>query len=77
MLLASWVPYVVFPGITLGAIVVVGWALSTYLQERRTAGPSTHAAQERLRILPAEVIGAVLSIALVVAISVATYHRMR
>jgi hypothetical protein len=77
MLLASWVPYVVFPAITLAAIILLGWGLSMYFQERRAAGPSAQSSQERLSILPAEVIGAILSIGLVVAISIATYHRMR
>jgi hypothetical protein len=72
---SSWVPYVVFPGVTLAAIVLLAWGIVMYVHERKAAGPMPKT--PRLRILPAEALAAVCTVALVIAMSIATYHRMR
>jgi hypothetical protein len=78
---SSWVPYVVFPGVTLAAIGLLLVLFLDYRVERRLA-PAGRAAS-KVSFEPAfrtwlfEIVYFGLAIAGVVAVSIATYHRMR
>jgi hypothetical protein len=80
---SSWVPYVVFPGVTLAAIVLLFLIYVDYRSEHSLAPGVRPGRGITFTFEPAfgnwlfEIVLFGLAIAGVVAMSIATYHRMR